>query len=69
MIIAQISDPHVRPIGQLYKELIDSNRMLANAVDHLNALEPRPELVLISGDMVDEGHPDEYAALRITRTR
>ena len=42
MIIAQISDPHVRPIGHLYKDLIDSNRMLVDAVDHLNGLEPRP---------------------------
>jgi Icc protein len=69
MIIAQISDPHVRPIGHLYKDLIDSNRMLVDAVDHLNGLEPRPELVLISGDLVDEGHPDEYAALRIILSR
>ena len=69
MIIAQISDPHVRPIGQLYKGLIDSNRMLTDAVDHLNALEPRPELVLISGDLVDEGHPEEYAAVRIILSR
>src|SRR5580704_3419281 len=69
MIIAQISDPHVRPIGHLYKDLIDSNRMLVDAVDHLNALKPRPELVLISGDLVDEGHPDEYAALRIILSR
>ena len=68
-MIPQISDPHVRPIGQLYKGLIDTNRVLTDAVDHLNALEPRPELVLISGDLVDEGHPDEYAAVRIILSR
>ena len=55
MMIAQISDPHIRPAGELYKGLIDSNRMLKNAVDHLNALKPRPELVLVSGDLVAKG--------------
>lgn len=64
MLIAQISDVHVRPVGQLYKGVVDSNRMLAEAIAHLNALDPLPDLVLISGDLVDEGDPAEYAALR-----
>jgi Icc protein len=64
MLIAQISDPHVRPAGELYKGLIDSNRMLTDAVDHLNALEPRPKLVLVSRDLVDEGSTAEYDAVR-----
>jgi 3',5'-cyclic-AMP phosphodiesterase len=64
MLIAQISDVHVRPVGQLYQGVVDSNRMLAAAVAHLNALDPRPDVVLITGDLVDEGDPAEYAALR-----
>lgn len=64
MLIAQISDVHVRPVGQLYKGVVDSNRMLVEAVAHLNALDPLPDLVLITGDLVDEGDPAEYAALR-----
>ncbi len=63
MLIAQISDTHVRPKGKLYQGLVPSNRMLAQAVDHLNALDPRPDLVLLTGDLVDEGQPAEYAAL------
>ncbi|WP_421994919.1 phosphodiesterase [Reyranella sp.] len=63
MLLAQISDLHVRPAGQRYKDAVDSNRMLAEAIAHLNGLDPRPELVLITGDLVDEGLDAEYEAL------
>lgn len=64
MLLAQISDLHVRPTGQLYYDIADSNAMLDAAIDHLNALRPRPDLVLVSGDLVDEGRDAEYEALR-----
>ncbi|MDT7833732.1 phosphodiesterase [Aquabacterium sp. OR-4] len=64
MLIAQLSDTHVRPAGQLYKGVVDSNRMFAEAIAHLQQLQPPPDLVLISGDLVDEGAPAEYAMLR-----
>ncbi|MFY9510488.1 MAG: phosphodiesterase [Rubrivivax sp.] len=60
MLIAQLSDLHVRPRGQLYRGVVDSNHMLSEAVRHLNALDRRPDLVLLTGDLVDEGRPDEY---------
>src|SRR6185436_6613779 len=65
MLVAQISDLHVRPAGQRYKDAVDSNRMFAEAVEHLNRLDPRPDLVLITGDLVDEGLPAEYDSLRV----
>lgn len=64
MLLAQISDLHVRPAGQRYKDAVDSNRMFADAVEHLNRLDPRPALVLITGDLVDEGLEAEYDSLR-----
>jgi Icc protein len=64
MWIAQISDPHVGPGGVLYKGVLDTNAALAAAVRQINALDPRPDLVVLIGDVVDEGHPDEYAAAR-----
>ena len=69
MLLAQISDLHVRPDGQLYKGVVDSNRMLQDAIAHLHGLDPRPDLVLITGDLVDEGDPAEYAALRALLAR
>lgn len=63
MLIAQLSDIHVRPSGQLYKDLVNANQMLLDAIQHLEQLDRRPDLVLISGDLVDEGDPAEYSTL------
>src|SRR5260370_284574 len=64
MLLAQISDLHVRPTGERYKDAVDSNRMFADAVEHLNRLDPQPDVVLITGDLVDEGLAAEYDSLR-----
>jgi len=64
MLIAQLSDPHVRPDGVLYQDVADSNAQFAAAIAQLHALDPRPDLVLLSGDLVDKGMPSEYAKLR-----
>src|SRR5260370_1553621 len=64
MLIAQLSDPHVRPVGGLYQEVVDSNAMFAAALAHLNRLDPRRDLVLLSGDLVDKGEAGEYGNLR-----
>jgi 3',5'-cyclic AMP phosphodiesterase CpdA len=64
MLIAQISDPHVRPEGVLYQGVADSNAQLAAAIAQLNALDPRPDIVLLSGDLVEKGTAPEYAKLR-----
>ncbi|SER23042.1 3',5'-cyclic AMP phosphodiesterase CpdA [Faunimonas pinastri] len=64
MLIAHLSDPHLRPPGLLYQGLVDSNAMFETAIDCLNALDPAPDLVLISGDLVDEGTAAEYATAR-----
>ena len=61
MLIAQLSDVHVRPEGERYKGVADSNRMLQDAIEHLHGLDRPPDLVLVTGDLVDEGRPDEYA--------
>lgn len=61
MLIAQLSDIHVRPKGRLYKDVVDSNRMLVAAIEHLHGLDRRPDLVVVTGDLVDDGHPDEYS--------
>ncbi|MDI1284456.1 MAG: phosphodiesterase [Reyranella sp.] len=64
MQIVQLSDPHVRPEGVLYHGVVDSNAMFAAAIAHVNALDSAPDLVLLTGDLVDEGSPEEYAMLR-----
>lgn len=61
MLIAHLSDPHLRPRGQLYQGVVDSNAMFAAALAQLAALDPRPDLVLLTGDVVEEGTAEEYA--------
>jgi 3',5'-cyclic AMP phosphodiesterase CpdA len=62
MLIAQLSDPHLRPPGALYQDVVDSNAMFDAAVRQVNAL--NPDLVLLSGDLVDKATPEEYAHAR-----
>jgi len=64
VLIAQLSDPHVRPDGVLYQGVVDSNAQLAAAIAQVNALDPPPDIVLLSGDLVETGTPAEYAKLR-----
>jgi len=60
LLIAHLSDLHMRPLGKLYQGLVDSNAMFDAAVRHLNALDPAPDLVIVTGDIVDHGTPAEY---------
>jgi 3',5'-cyclic AMP phosphodiesterase CpdA len=64
MLLAQISDLHVVAKGRKFYDRIDTPAFLARAVAHLNALDPRPDFVWITGDLVDQGSPAEYAHLR-----
>jgi 3',5'-cyclic AMP phosphodiesterase CpdA len=64
MLIAQISDMHVTPSGELLYKRIDTAGFLARAVAHVMALDPRPDVVIATGDLVDGGAPEEYAHLR-----
>lgn len=66
MLIAQISDPHVMPQGVLYQGLLDTNAMFAAAIRHLNKLPQRPDVVILSGDVVDGGTLAEYKLARET---
>jgi 3',5'-cyclic AMP phosphodiesterase CpdA len=57
VLIAQITDTHIQHGGE-------QPRYLAEALDAIAALDPRPDVVLLSGDTVDRGLPEEYALLR-----
>ncbi len=64
MLIAQMSDTHIRPKGVLAMGRVDTAGHLARAVAHVIALRPVPEVVLVTGDLVDAGMAEEYAHLR-----
>ncbi|MCB9393884.1 MAG: phosphodiesterase [Acidimicrobiaceae bacterium] len=64
MIVAQISDPHVVEHGELLFDRIPTNAHLEAAVRCLASLDPRPDLVVVTGDLVNEGRPAQYRELR-----
>ncbi|MBS7538296.1 phosphodiesterase [Ancylobacter lacus] len=64
MLIAQLSDPHLCLPGVLYQGVVDSNALFEAALATLAALDPQPDLVLLSGDVVEEGTVADYAAAR-----
>ena len=64
MLLAQITDTHVTAERRGSSGTFDPAACLAASVKHLNALEPRPDAVIITGDLTEEGTPDEYAAFR-----
>ena len=64
MLVAQITDLHVAPDGSFMREFVDSNVLLARAVEYLNSMTPRPDVVLATGDLTDHGTAEEYGLLR-----
>jgi 3',5'-cyclic AMP phosphodiesterase CpdA len=64
MLIGQISDLHIKADGKLSYRVVDTAGMLARCVEHVLALKQRPEVLVITGDLVDFGKPEEYATLK-----
>jgi Icc protein len=64
MLIAQITDLHVVENDQLCQGRVATHAQLREAVAHINCLDPRPDVVLATGDLTDHGTAKEYEALR-----
>jgi 3',5'-cyclic AMP phosphodiesterase CpdA len=63
MIIAQITDTHVLPEGRKLGDLLDTNAQLEAAVRQLNGLSTPADVVLVTGDLTDDGEGGSYAVL------
>jgi Icc protein len=57
-VVAHVSDTHFGNDRQ------DPTDRLAAVMDHLLALDPAPDVLVVSGDVADHGLPAEYAAAR-----
>lgn len=64
VLVAQITDLHIKRPGETAYGIVDTAAALARCVAHLNALRPRPDVVVISGDLADSGTDDEYEHLK-----
>src|SRR5204863_3855293 len=78
VILAQSTDTHIVAPGVLFRcpvqgtaadaervyREFDTAQYLARAVAALDALVPRPDVTVVTGDLVDHGEPAEYGQLR-----
>jgi len=64
MILCQISDLHIKAHGKKSYRIVDTAESLRRCVAQVNQLRQRPDAVVLTGDLVDFGLPEEYAFLR-----
>jgi 3',5'-cyclic AMP phosphodiesterase CpdA len=57
VFITQLTDTHITQDGV-------QARYLTQAIAWINALDPQPAAVVLSGDTVNDGRPEQYAILR-----
>lgn len=63
MLICHISDLHIRAPGELAYRRVDTARHLQQCVAHILAQPQQPDVLVITGDLVDLGRPEEYRHL------
>ncbi len=64
MRIAQITDLHVAEDGTFMRSFVDANAKLAAAVAFLEERSASIDAVVVTGDVTNDGHPEQYALLR-----
>lgn len=60
MLIVQITDLHVSGPEKLFGKRVDSRASFERTVSRVLALNPKPDLVLLSGDLAETGAAEEY---------
>lgn len=63
MRIVHVTDCHVVAPGELVADRIDAAAALHRAIDRIEALAIPPDLVLATGDLVNDGRADQYDRL------
>lgn len=64
MLLVQLSDLHILTEGTMLSGVVATDLLLQRCVTAVNKLQPRPDAVLLTGDLVDSGRADEYRRLR-----
>lgn len=63
MLIAHLTDLHVRPRGLAAMRAVDTNMLSERALRAVRDLRPRADVLVISGDLTNNGTPAEYQCL------
>ena len=64
MIVCQVSDMHLMAGRNLAYGVVDTAAYLGRCIAHIQTLPQRPDVVVMTGDLVDGGKPEQYALLR-----
>jgi 3',5'-cyclic-AMP phosphodiesterase len=63
LVIAQITDLHIKPPGELAYLRVDTAGALTRLIAQLRNLRPRPAVVVATGDLVDDASEAAYGYL------
>jgi 3',5'-cyclic AMP phosphodiesterase CpdA len=64
LLVAQISDLHIKRPGELAYGRVDTAAALTRCVEALNRFVPQPDLVVVTGDLVDVPSVSAYGHLK-----
>jgi Icc protein len=64
MLIAHLSDLHIRPAGLPANRVVETNAMAGHAFRLMAEFDPAPDAMVITGDLTECGRAEEYAELR-----
>ena len=64
MIVCQVSDMHLMADGKLAYGVVDTAAHFRRCIAQIQALPQPPDSVVMTGDLVDGGEPEQYALLR-----
>ena len=64
MLIAQITDLHIDEPGGFMRRFVDANAKLERAIDYLHTRVERPDAVVATGDLTNDGRPEQFDLLR-----
>jgi 3',5'-cyclic-AMP phosphodiesterase len=64
MLICQITDLHIRLPGQLCYGVVDTAKALSACLASIHAIPQAPDVIVITGDLVDFGRDTEYQHLK-----
>jgi 3',5'-cyclic-AMP phosphodiesterase len=63
MLLAQLTDLHVCPVGVAANRVVESNTLVERALRMVSRMRPEPDAVILSGDLAESGLMAEYEVL------
>lgn len=63
MLLAQLTDLHVCPVGVTANRVVETNMLVERALRMVSRMRPAPDAVILSGDLAENGLVAEYEVL------